>query len=54
MDDEDALSTGPIDCIVIEHLQHEPTGEAFPARLDLVDPGRVPVRALLAELGIEE
>ena len=43
MDNEELLSTGPIDYIVIEYLEHEPTGEAFAELLALVDAGTIRV-----------
>jgi hypothetical protein len=43
MDNDELLETGPIDYIVIEYPQHEPTGEAFAALLGLVEAGLVRV-----------
>lgn len=39
----DMLDTGPIDYIVIEYAQHEPTGEAFEELLKLVEAGLIRV-----------
>lgn len=38
-EDEDLLTTGPIDYIVVEYPQHNPTGEAFEELLKLVESG---------------
>ena len=46
MDDE-LLSTGPIDYLVIEYPEHEPTGEAFAELLALVDAGTIRVLDLV-------
>lgn len=38
-EDAELLETGPIDYIVVEYPQHNPTGEAFEELLKLVDAG---------------
>ena len=40
-EEEDLLTTGPIDYIVVEYAQHNPTGEAFEELLKLVESGIV-------------
>ncbi len=47
MDGEELLSTGPIDYIVIEYPEHNPTGEAFAELLALVDAGTIRVLDLV-------
>lgn len=43
MADDDVLEIGPIDYIVLEYAQHEPTGEAFEELLKLVEAGIIRV-----------
>ena len=43
MADDDVLEMGPIDYIVLEYAQHEPTGEAFEELLKLVESGIIRV-----------
>lgn len=41
--DEELLTSGPIDYIVVEWAEHRPTGEAFAELLNLVDRGLIRV-----------
>jgi hypothetical protein len=47
MADQDVLTTGPIDYIVVEFAQHRPTGEAFAELLNLVESGLIRVLDLV-------
>jgi hypothetical protein len=47
MPEEEMLTMGPIDYIVVEFAEHNPTGEAFAELLNLVDRGLIRVLDLV-------
>ncbi len=47
MDNEELLSSGPIDYLVIEYQEHQATGEAFAELLALVDAGTIRILDLV-------
>jgi hypothetical protein len=47
MAEEELLTSGPIDYIVVEFAEHNPTGEAFAELLNLVDQGLIRVLDLV-------
>lgn len=47
MEDEELLTSGPIDYIVVEFAEHKPTGEPFAELLSLVERGLIRVLDLV-------